>query len=130
MRQRYCLYTSLDEAQDAAFGPPIPQSWGEPEFQSPPELGNLGGHREQVLYPDDLCISGSMRQRERTKGGGDCFVGRLLECNGAAGHRIPDSDFKVGKFNKGIDSFPYRAGKILINLIPWGFYLPSIWLAQ
>jgi hypothetical protein len=41
------------------LAPLAPQSWGGPEFQSPPESGDLGGHREQVLYPDDLCISGS-----------------------------------------------------------------------
>jgi hypothetical protein len=45
----YYVHTSSNEAQDAAFGPLCPPILGGPEFQSPPILGDLGGHREQVL---------------------------------------------------------------------------------
>lgn len=38
------------------LAPLTPQFWGEPEFQSPSILGDLGGHREQVLQPKDLCV--------------------------------------------------------------------------
>jgi hypothetical protein len=51
----YYLHTSSNEAQDAAFGPPCPPILGGPEFQSPPKLGDLGGHREHVLQSKDLC---------------------------------------------------------------------------
>jgi hypothetical protein len=38
----------LLEMAQAALAPPAPQLWGEPELQSPPELGDLGGD-------NDLC---------------------------------------------------------------------------
>jgi hypothetical protein len=66
---------------------PLPPKLGEPEFQSPPELGepefqsppeytwryasrggDLGGHLEQVLYLDDLYISGSPKWEKEKPG--------------------------------------------------------------
>src|SRR5919199_982705 len=33
-----------------ALAPPAPQLWGEQEFQSPPELGDLGGKKDLYIY--------------------------------------------------------------------------------
>jgi hypothetical protein len=45
-------------AQDAAFIP-LPPILGGSEFQSPPILGDFGGHQEQLLQPKDLCVLSS-----------------------------------------------------------------------
>ncbi|HAG82767.1 MAG TPA: hypothetical protein DCL61_16785 [Cyanobacteria bacterium UBA12227] len=38
---------------------------GEPDFQSPPELGDLGGEITSKDKPEDLCVD---RNRSLTKG--------------------------------------------------------------
>jgi cobyrinic acid a,c-diamide synthase len=48
------LFPLLTSSSDLA--PPAPQLWGEPELQSPPEWGDLGGKK-------DLCINRSLFER-------------------------------------------------------------------
>jgi CHAT domain-containing protein/tetratricopeptide (TPR) repeat protein len=44
-------YTHLtSSSQMLHLAPPTPQLWGEPEFQSPPELGDLGGEKNLYLH--------------------------------------------------------------------------------
>ena len=43
MRVATALAETLDLLQKSIFAPLTPQLWGEPETQSPPELGDLGG---------------------------------------------------------------------------------------
>jgi tetratricopeptide (TPR) repeat protein len=52
-----CILNACQSGKQVA--PPAPQLWGEPELQSPPELGDLGGEK-------DLCINRSL-----SKGGED-----------------------------------------------------------
>ena len=37
------------------FAPLAPQFWGEPELQSPPELGDLGGLKASNLI-EEACV--------------------------------------------------------------------------
>ncbi|HEY9610803.1 cobyrinate a,c-diamide synthase, partial [Allocoleopsis sp.] len=52
------------------LAPPAPQLWGEPELQSPPELGDLGGKK-------DLCINRSLIERGISLGNLGGFPVRL-----------------------------------------------------
>ena len=49
----YGVHTSPDQPQNAEFCPPRPPILGEPESQSPPILGDLGGEK-------DMCVHGSL----------------------------------------------------------------------
>ena len=44
----------LLEMAQAALAPPAPQLWGEPEFQSPPKLGDLGGEKDLCIHPSPV----------------------------------------------------------------------------
>jgi hypothetical protein len=48
------VYTHLPAELNLA--PLAPQFWGELDFQSPPELGDLGGENDSNEVKLDLCV--------------------------------------------------------------------------
>jgi hypothetical protein len=54
------VYTQVIESGKLpAEPPPNPQFWGDWKIQSPPELGDLGGRRDQNDSQVNLCVYGS-----------------------------------------------------------------------
>ena len=60
----YSVYTSPDHAQNEAFRPPSPPILGGTGvFQSPPELGDLGGLSTSNVSRKNLCVHRSLSKR-------------------------------------------------------------------
>ena len=58
-----CTHIFMFNLKMLHFAPLAPQFWGEPEVQSPPELGDLGGLSISNVSRDDLCVHRSLGKR-------------------------------------------------------------------
>jgi o-succinylbenzoate synthase len=66
LSQGATVYTQVIESGKLpAEPPPNPQFWGDRKIQSPPELGDLGGRRDQNDSQVNLCVHGSFLRGAR-----------------------------------------------------------------